>query len=856
VARLGLIAAVASAIVCTGAACAKAAPVPLDAASPWPEMRHDSRNTGASEIAAHYSGGRPWAFATGRGIFSTPVLGGDGTVYVGSGDTYFYAVGPDGRLRWRIKTGGLIDAAGALSAFDPALGSAPLTFGSADAKLYHVTTPAHGRPRLVWTYRASVPPVPGQRVDWWEGDVAVGPGGVLYAGNTGGTAYAIRPNGRLLWRFTAGNSLWTTPAFGADRSSFWGSLDFHIYRLGPTGVPQWKTFTPGYVISSPAIGADGTVYVGSFDSRLYALDAGTGAVRWSFKTSDHIYSSPALVGGSVYFASANGSVYALNTSGRLRWSFDTGAPVRSSPALGRAPGGRGWILYVGSSNGRLYALNAANGRLRWSYDTTPANPYLAVRNNLNASPALGRTGVYITGEDGYVHYVPYDYCLHRRDRRCSTSLGPALAPNVDRVFGVDVGGNKLPTSTIDDASPATVINLRLVVRRGGRTVNAAILSPSTVVHATFPSRTEESGDGHYLYVLPKRLLRPGTPYRVRVAGAYTDNGTKMGNFNPAGRRAGSFSTTITLKTAPERRHAALPLTVGRQRVSALTISRLSVPLPAFLSSVNQIGFDSYDWIASTIARTRRTVLLWVIGAKPSTGGGELVDPSNAFAFPLYGTYAGNSVILGSPNTSLQFSFGSVPLRTFEMRGTLEPDLRFDAAANLFADTICKTVPYYGAELTFTGICNPSGVLAASGAFISRDYTGSANRRPAGLAATAIKLVWPTATAAGSARAAFNGSRLAAANRHVAAILLTDATSGAPVALDYQADTTVRTDSARMITAVRLTIPAGTRLPAQLRAYVIVDAFPIAHAVFRGFRCGSTRTHRDATPSPSSCPAIG
>ena len=94
---------------------APGASVPLDASSPWPEMRHDSSNSGNSPIAARYHGDLPWAFKTGRGIFSTPVLGADGTVYVGSGDTYFYAIAPDGRLRWRLKTGGIIDAAGALS---------------------------------------------------------------------------------------------------------------------------------------------------------------------------------------------------------------------------------------------------------------------------------------------------------------------------------------------------------------------------------------------------------------------------------------------------------------------------------------------------------------------------------------------------------------------------------------------------------------------------------------------------------------------------------------------------------------------------------------------------------------------
>ena len=117
----------ASAIVCLAAwsgspgpaAAATSPTVPLDSSSPWPEMRRDSRNTGSSPIVARYHGDRPWSFKTARGIFSTPVIGGDGTIYVGSADTYFYAISKSGRLRWRLRTGGLIDAAGALSAFDP-----------------------------------------------------------------------------------------------------------------------------------------------------------------------------------------------------------------------------------------------------------------------------------------------------------------------------------------------------------------------------------------------------------------------------------------------------------------------------------------------------------------------------------------------------------------------------------------------------------------------------------------------------------------------------------------------------------------------------------------------------------------
>ena len=66
---------------------------------------------------------------------------------------------------------------------------------------------------------------------------------------------------------------------------------------------------------------------------------------------------------------------------------------------------------MGSANGNLYALDAGTGRRRWSFDTTPRDPVLKDRNDLNSSPALGRRGVYIGGEHGRIVFVPYDWCL-------------------------------------------------------------------------------------------------------------------------------------------------------------------------------------------------------------------------------------------------------------------------------------------------------------------------------------------------------------------------------------------------------------------------------------------------------------
>ena len=112
--------------------------VPVLAGSPWPEMRRDSRNTAASPIRGRYRGDRPWSFRTARGIFSTPVIGDDGTVYVGSADGYFYALGDDGDAVWRLRTGGIIDAAAALGHRAGRRGGFPITIGSGDETLYQL----------------------------------------------------------------------------------------------------------------------------------------------------------------------------------------------------------------------------------------------------------------------------------------------------------------------------------------------------------------------------------------------------------------------------------------------------------------------------------------------------------------------------------------------------------------------------------------------------------------------------------------------------------------------------------------------------------------------------------------------
>jgi hypothetical protein len=88
--------------------------VALDPRSPWPKFRRTSRQDGRSTVKPATVGGKLWTYPTGKGIFSTPVIDGDGTVYVGSADRTFYAIDRDGRLKWSRLTGEIIDSSALL----------------------------------------------------------------------------------------------------------------------------------------------------------------------------------------------------------------------------------------------------------------------------------------------------------------------------------------------------------------------------------------------------------------------------------------------------------------------------------------------------------------------------------------------------------------------------------------------------------------------------------------------------------------------------------------------------------------------------------------------------------------------
>ena len=67
-------------------------------APPWPVFLHDAGHTGRSANSGPQGYATRWALRLGDYVRSSPVIGEDGTIYVGSWDYHLHAIRPDGSV--------------------------------------------------------------------------------------------------------------------------------------------------------------------------------------------------------------------------------------------------------------------------------------------------------------------------------------------------------------------------------------------------------------------------------------------------------------------------------------------------------------------------------------------------------------------------------------------------------------------------------------------------------------------------------------------------------------------------------------------------------------------------------------
>ncbi len=805
--------------------------VPLQAGSPWPKFRRDANQDGLSPVTPSYSGGAPWAYQTGSGIFSSPVVSADGTVFVGSADRYFYALTPAGQLKWSKLTGDIIDSSALLD------DQGHVYFGSGDGYAYGLDADAGTQ---LWQFQADDPSTihTGQSyIRWFEGNIAIDAQGRLILPNDNNVLYNLdRATGARNWSYTQSDECWSLPAINvATGNLFFGNDSVlgailggvggeNVYSLDSNGNKLWTTVNLGSTAASPVLTADGAALVGSFDGYLYSYDQATGAVRWSFPTRDHLYASPALLpDGTVIQASTDGTVYALSpATGALKWSYDILDPIRSSPAVD-AEGN----IYMGTGGGQLLVLTK-DGQRRFAITLIAQD-----RNDLNASPALGVNAVYLGGEDGNVYSVPYDYCLNppgSSDSRCQ-GPGPETLPS-DGVFLWYTTPFGTPTPTppaIIDANDALAFSL--YVRQSGHTQVALLDSSSIAVTVSPPQANAPlvtvSGDRRFLTVVPQPAFTGDASGNlgISISGQYLEHMTRQGLVLSGGSAAGTFTQTFQAALSPDR-PSPFPLPIPQQPgdpSGVWELYRLAAPLPTILPSYNQIGFDSLHYLVGMVEGDAQHAIGWVVGGKLAADQDTTeFDPTTQGVFPLELSYdAGRVTMLNQSSFSLIAMNATIPFDSFRLNARVDGTGLSLVAPHLTVSTNCANIPTFGAFLQSIGFCNPqTNELVSFGSVLLRPYVASPQAPPAGLGAVSFALSGQAVIAT------LSGSTLLQA-AHVYSLLLIDEATGHPIPLSYGLQTSSSASSSGVVQRVSLAL-GSTAIPSTVRTYLLVDAYPAAH----------------------------
>ncbi|KAB2887865.1 MAG: PQQ-like beta-propeller repeat protein, partial [Desulfobulbaceae bacterium] len=87
-------------------------------------------------------------------------------------------------------------------------------------------------------------------------------------------------------------------------------------------------------------------------------------IAWKFKTTGPVISTPVVDEKMVYFGSLDSGLYALDkNNGTVRWTFGTYGKIRSTVCLD------GEKLYLLSGDGNLYCINKNSGQEIWRFRT-------------------------------------------------------------------------------------------------------------------------------------------------------------------------------------------------------------------------------------------------------------------------------------------------------------------------------------------------------------------------------------------------------------------------------------------------------------------------------------------------------
>lgn len=525
------------------------------------------------------SGAKKWSFATGSGIIGSAAVGGDGTVYIGSTDDNVYALdGRTGALKWQYQTTASIFSS-------PAIGSDNSVYVySQDGYLYSLQG-ANGK--LNWKQNC------GQDQSYTS--PTLGPDGTIYMG-----AYyveALNPaDGSFEWADDVGD-ISNTLVLGPGGSLYVETVGGAVYSLDSAkgGLNWGPVFMAGGTYSAPALSPDGHLYLCDSAKYIYQVNAVTGSGGYFFQTGHQIDSSPAIdANGNVYVGDDDGNLYEFNLTAITAWKFPTAASS-SSPAIG--PDG---TLFIGSGSNLIALKSIHVSSITLSSGSVASGGNTSGTVTLSASAPTGGMVVSFASNPSLAQIAPV-----------TIPAGSATG-----AFTVATDAVATTTTTAISAYPGLNVTANLTITAAN--VQSVTLNPTTV-----------GGGGTSTGTVT--LPGPAAPGGIVVSLASDNSAASVPATIsiPAGQASVTFPITTTIVNAStvanisatlNGQSQVAPLTVTPPTVSALVLNPTSVA--AGTSSTGTVTLNGVAGSAGVVVALSSSSTLAVVPAIMTVASGQ------------------------------------------------------------------------------------------------------------------------------------------------------------------------------------------------------------------------------------------
>ena len=316
--------------------------------------------------------------------------------------------------------------------------------------------------------------------------------GTIFVGGTDASLYAVRVSDR--------NILWSTPLETPTTSGFF----------------IFASTSEVAIYATPA--TDGNrVYAGSYirmgneeSGRVFAYPLDKADPVWIYPArgtlKGAIIGGPAVDAGVVYVGATDGKLYALDAAtGNEKWIFQTGDQIWGSPAVS------GNTVYVGSFDKRLYAVDTATGAEKWHFDADGA--IITTPLVLNNTIYFGSYNRHFYAVDAANGNLKWDFTTEQGFWASPVAVGNTVfAPCLDtNVYALDAtNGRELSRTKLSDlvsSSPVADGDTAIVASQDGNiyslaSTGSANATPIYALNGTVQAPLTVSNGNIYIHTSP------------------------------------------------------------------------------------------------------------------------------------------------------------------------------------------------------------------------------------------------------------------------------------------------------------------------------------------------------------------